>query len=381
MKPSVCSPNCSVRRVADPGRGTAAHSRAERLDGAVEESDIDALLVTEMNNVEYLTGFSGSNGACLVGSGLRIFYTDFRYATRAAEEIAGWEVEIVPGEWLSGLAGLISSAVGDGSIGIEDDHVTVRTSRLLGENLSGGTSLTDAGGLVEFLRRSKDDDEVAAIAAASMLTDSIYSEVFDRGMVGRTEADVAGFVVSRMRELGAEPSFPPIIASGPNGALPHAEPGSRKISPGELVVMDMGSRVDRYCSDCTRTVATGTLPEEAAGIYDVTLRANERALEAIAAGKGASEIDAVARDLIEEAGYGEHFGHGLGHGVGLEVHEAPRLGPRSEDTLVEGDVVTVEPGIYLPGRHGVRIEDLVVVGAEGISRNLSSHPKNLTVVD
>ena len=186
--------------------------------------------------------------------------------------------------------------------------------------------------------------------------------------------------MARMREQGAEPSFPPIVAAGPNGASPHAEPGPRGVGAGELVVIDMGSKLDGYCSDCTRTVATGELESEAAEIYDVTLRANELALEAVAAGTGAADIDSVARDLISDAGYGENFGHGLGHGVGMEVHEAPRLGPRSDDSLIEGDVVTVEPGIYLSGRYGVRIEDLVVVGIGGVAANLSSHPKTLTVV-
>jgi Xaa-Pro aminopeptidase len=355
--------------------------RPERLESAVASSDIDALLVTELVNVEYLTGFKGSNGACLVGPGIRTFLTDFRYTDRAAVEVHGWDIEIVSGEWLAGLAGLLSAAVGKGRIGIEDDHVTVRTGRLLGEKLDDGVSLSDSGGMVEYLRRCKDESEIAAITAAAELTDEIYTEIFERGFIGRTEAEVADYVVARMREQGAEASFPPIVAAGPNGASPHAEPGARAIGSGELVVIDMGSKLDGYCSDCTRTVATGELEAEAVEIYSVTLKAQELALEAVAAGRGAAEIDAVAREVIEEAGYGESFGHGLGHGVGLEIHEAPRLGPRSGDTLIEGDVVTVEPGIYLSGRYGVRIEDLVVVGADGVAANLSAHPKVLTRVE
>ncbi len=343
-------------------------------------SSVDALLVSDLSNIEYLTGFTGTNGACLVGTGIRTFFTDFRYTDRAAAEIEGWNVEIVAGEWLSGLADLVSAAVGDGVVGLEDDHVTVRTARRLEEKLSGGASLSDCGGLVEKLRRSKDDREIAAIAGAAELTDTIYVELFEAGLRGRSEAEIAAWIMARMREQGAEPSFPPIVAAGPNGASPHAEPGPRKVGMGELVVIDMGSKLDGYCSDCTRTVATGEVTVEAAEIYDVTLRANELALEAIAAGREAAAVDAVARDLIAEAGYGENFGHGLGHGVGMEVHEAPRLGPRSDDTLLDGDVVTVEPGIYISGRHGVRIEDLVVVGPEGIARNLSALPKQLTAV-
>lgn len=355
-------------------------SRPERLSEAVALKEIDALLVTQLVNIEYLTGFKGSNAACLIGPGIRTFLTDFRYADRASSEVEGWNVEIVSGDWLAGLAGRISESVPGGEIGIEEEHLSMRSGRQLLEKLDGSASLTDATGLVERLRRSKDAEEVAAIAAAAELTDSIYTELFDRGLVGRTEADVAGYAVGRMREHGAEPSFTPIVAAGPNGASPHAEPGPRVIEVGELVVIDMGSKLESYCSDCTRTVATGDIDAEALEIYEVTLRANELALEAVAAGRSTSEIDAVARELISEAGFGELFGHGLGHGVGLEIHEAPRLGPRSEDVLIEGDVVTIEPGIYISGRHGVRIEDLVVVSAGGVSRNLSSHPKSLTVV-
>lgn len=349
--------------------------RAERLAKLLSEKEIDTLLVTGLVNIEYLTSFTGSNAACLIGPDSRLFFTDFRYAERAAE-LDGWDAQVVSGEWLAGLGKHLS-----GRVGIEDDKVTVRTARRLSDAIGDGCELVDSGGLVEDLRRVKDEAEIIAIAAAAELTDRIYTETFERGLVGRTEADVSAHAVARIREQGAEPSFPPIVAAGPNGALPHAEPGPRVIGPGELVVIDMGSRLDGYCSDCTRTVATGPLDSEAAEIYEVTLRANELALGAVAAGESAAAIDKVARNVIEEAGYGEFFGHGLGHGVGMEIHEAPRLGPRTDDILVVGDVVTVEPGIYLAGRCGVRIEDLVVVGESGVTRNLSAHPKVLTYVD
>ena len=183
-----------------------------------------------------------------------------------------------------------------------------------------------------------------------------------------------------MRELGAEPSFPTIVAAGPNGALPHAEPGEREIGPGELVVFDMGAKLDGYCSDGTRTFATGEPGERAREVYEVVRGAQEAALGAVSVGVRAEEVDSVARDLIAAAGYGERFGHGLGHGVGLEVHEEPRVSQRSEDVLEAGEVVTIEPGIYLPGELGVRIEDLVVVTEDGY-RNLSGLPKDLQLVD
>jgi Xaa-Pro aminopeptidase len=349
--------------------------RTNRLADGLEDLGIDSLLVTNLVNVEYLTGFTGTNAACLVSGDRRVFFTDFRYAERAGELSGEWQVEIISSDWLEGIAAFL-----EGRVGIEDDRVTVRTARRLDEASGADCSLVDAGGAVEDLRRVKDAGEIAAIAAAAVLTDSLYSEIFERGLTGRSEAEVASHVVARMREEGAEPSFPPIVAAGPNGALPHAEPGPWEIGAGELVVIDMGARLDGYCSDCTRTVSTGDLDPQAAEIYEVTLSANEQALAEVRAGAVGSDLDGVARRVIEDAGYGELFGHGLGHGVGLEVHEAPRLGKRSDDVLRAGDVVTVEPGIYIAGRFGVRIEDLVVVGEDGIDRNLSNQPKALVVI-
>jgi len=356
-------------------------ARADRLAEALgsastDGSAVDAYLVTNLTNVEYLTGFTGTNGACLVTEDGRTFLTDFRYAERAAA-IEGWEVEIVSGRWLDGLASRLA-----GTVGFEDDHVTVRTAATL-EEAAEAAELVAAGGQVERLRRVKDAGEIERIAAAAEMTDGLYRELIEFGLLGRTETEVDAFLTGRMRELGAEPSFPPIIASGSNGASPHAEPTDREIGPGELVTVDMGVKLDGYCSDCTRTFATGaesdldSLSREA---YEITLRANEAGLAAIRAGASGSEVDEVARELIRDAGYGENFGHGLGHGVGLEIHEAPRLGPSSEDQLLDGEVVTVEPGIYVSGKTGVRIEDLVVVGPQGVARNLSSIPKELTFV-
>jgi len=208
----------------------------------------------------------------------------------------------------------------------------------------------------------------------------VLRAVAERGLVGRTEADVAWQIKEELHRLGAEgESFPAIVAGGPNGALAHAIPGERRIGPGELVVIDMGARVDGYCSDITRTFATGDPDDELRRIYDVVLAAQLAGLAAVAPGVTGREADAAARDVIEAAGYGEHFGHGTGHGVGLEIHEEPRLSRRAAERLEPGMVVTVEPGIYLEGRAGVRIEDSVLVtvtGAEALTR----FPKELTVV-
>ncbi|MDQ2623117.1 MAG: aminopeptidase P family protein [Actinomycetota bacterium] len=365
----------SERAASGPAPDYSA--RADRLIERLRPEDAEQLLVTSLVNVSWLTGFTGTNGACLAGPDRRLFLTDFRYAERAAG-ITGWEVEIVSGEWLKGVASLLS-----GTVGLEDDRITLREADRLREMAGEDSRLIPSGGLVEDLRRVKEPAELGAIAAAAQLTDSIYLEVIEAGLTGRSEAEVSAFVVGRMREEGAEPSFPPIVASGPNGASPHAEPGPREIGRGELVTIDMGSRLDGYCSDCTRTFATGTeadLDDTSREIYEVTLAANLKGLDALGPGIAGSDVDAEARGVIADAGYGDRFGHGLGHGVGLEVHEAPRLGPRSEDELRVGEVVTVEPGIYLPGRTGVRIEDMVTVGREGVGRNFSSISKDLTFV-
>jgi Xaa-Pro aminopeptidase len=233
---------------------------------------------------------------------------------------------------------------------------------------------------VERLRRVKDPTELEAISAASQLADEVWRWSLERGLGGRSEREVARAAETRIRELGGEPSFPTIVAAGPNGALPHAEPGERKIAEGELVVFDMGALVEGYCSDGTRTFATGEPGDRARDVYELVLGAQHAALEAVAVGVGGEALDEVARARIEAAGHGDRFGHGLGHGVGLEVHEAPRLSRRSEDVLEAGEVVTIEPGVYLPGELGVRIEDLVVVTEDG-HRNLSGMPKELQIVD
>jgi Xaa-Pro aminopeptidase len=350
-------------------------ARGDRLAALVAERGLDCLLVTELVNVRYLTGFGGTNGACVCGGETRVFLTDFRYTERAESEVDGWEVVTVRDDWLAGIAGRLG-----GRAGFEDHQMAVRTLEKLKGKLADSVSLEAAGGTVEKLRRVKDEAELAAIAAAAELADEVWSWSLERGLAGRSELDVARAAEARMRELGADPSFPAIVAAGPNGALPHAEPGEREIGRGELVVFDMGAKLDGYCSDGTRTFAAGEAGDDARTVYETVREAQAAALAAIKAGAGGEAVDAVARELIAAAGHGEHFGHGLGHGVGLEVHEEPRLSPRSEDVLEPGEVVTVEPGIYLPGELGVRIEDLVVVTAEG-HRNLSGLPKGLLVVD
>jgi Xaa-Pro aminopeptidase len=349
--------------------------RGDRLEQLLAEREVEQMLVTDLTNVRYLTGFTGTNGACICGPGTRLFLTDFRYTERAAAEVEGWETVTVAKDWLGGIAERLA-----GRFGFEDDQMAVRMLEKLVEKLPDGAEPVAAGGTVERLRRVKDADELAAIAAAAELADEVWRWTLERGLAGRPERDVARAAEARIRELGGDPSFPAIVAAGPNGALPHAEPGEREIGRGELLVFDMGAKLDGYCSDGTRTFATGEPGEVAREVYGVVQAAQVAALDAIKAGAQGDTLDAAARAVIDDAGYGNRFGHALGHGVGLEVHEGPRLAQRSDDVLEPGEVVTVEPGVYVPGELGVRIEDLVVVTAEG-HRNLSSLSKDLTLVD
>jgi Xaa-Pro aminopeptidase len=348
--------------------------RGDRLARLVAERELDLALVTDLINVRYLTGFGGTNGTCLCGGETRTFFTDFRYTERAEAEVEGWDVVTLTDDWLGGIAERLG-----GRVGFEDDQMSVRLLRRLEEKIQEGVEMVAASGAVEELRRVKDKGELAAIAAAAELADEVWRWSLERGLCGRREREVAAAAEARIRELGAEPSFPAIVAAGPDGALPHAEPGGRTIGEGELVVFDMGAKLDGYCSDGTRTFACGEPGERAREVYETVREAQAAALDAIGPGAGGEAVDAVARAVIEAAGHGERFGHGLGHGVGLEVHEGPRLSQRSEDTLVAGEVVTVEPGIYVAGELGVRIEDLVVVTEDGY-RNLSGLPKDLQIV-
>jgi Xaa-Pro aminopeptidase len=347
-------------------------ARADRLLERLAERELDSLLVTTLMNVRYLSGFTGTNGLCLIGPNERLFLTDFRYVERAETEVPDYERQRGRQDLLADAAERLS-----GRVGFEDHHMSVRTHKRLEGLLPEGVELVPAGGVVEELRAVKEPGELRIMRDAAALADAMYEYIQSRGLVGRTEREVAVDVEREMRERGAEdPSFPSIVAGGPHGALPHADPRDVRIEENTLVIVDMGCRVDGYCSDCTRTFATGDLDDDAVSVYELVLAAQEEALGAVRAGADCRAVDAVARDRIAAAGYGERFGHGLGHGVGLEVHEAPRLAQTAEGSLLTGNAVTVEPGVYVPGAFGVRIEDLVVVTDDG-SEVLSHFPKSL----
>lgn len=352
--------------------------RRQRLRDALTEVGLDALVVSHLPNVRYLTGYVGSNGIAVVGrDGARVL-TDSRYAVSAREQVdADVDVAIGPGDLTANVARAVAELAPGGSVGLEAAYVSMAR----GQQLIGAIQKADAtvvvspeAGHVEQLRIVKDDAEIAAIANAAAMTDRALARVIERGLVDRSEREVAFALQTELFHEGAEgPSFEIIVAAGPNGAKPHAVPGARVIGAGELVVIDLGAIADGYCSDMTRTAITGALPPDLAEAYELCREAQAAAVAALRPGLTCAELDAVARDIIVAAGLGEAFGHGLGHGVGLEIHEAPRVARESSDQLRPGMVVTIEPGIYLEGRGGVRIEDLAVVTEDG-GRVLSQSP-------
>ncbi len=358
--------------------------RVGRLTDDLRTREVDALLVSTLLGVRYLTGFSGTHGLALIAAEPPVphrFFTDFRYKTQSAEQVPdAFEREIVVGELLE--AAVASLDVAGGRLGFDDASVTVAQHARLRELLEDRWELIPCAGAVERLRAVKDANEIARIRAASELADEALRAVLEDGVVGRTERDVVIALELRMRRLGAvAASFPSIVAAGAHGALPHAEPRDEPIPRDALLTIDWGALHEGYCSDCTRTYATGEhISEEARRVYELVLDAQQQGVAAVKAGPNGKEIDAVARAVIEQGGHGERFGHGLGHGVGMEVHEGPRLSRTAgEEPLQVGNVVTVEPGVYLPGRCGVRIEDLLVVTVQR-SEVLTALPKELTVV-
>ena len=354
--------------------------RARLAIELLPEAGLDALLVTDLVNVRYLTGYTGSNGLAVIGESACTFVTDFRYVEQAAEEV---DAAFDRGRGERDLLEAAVELLPDGPVrlGFEEAHMSVRTHRRLRELLPERVSLVGAAGLIERLRAVKEPEEVAAMRRAAAIADEALYWLLGNGLIGRTERELALELEQRMRVLGAEDaSFSAIVAGGPHGALPHASPRDVEIVRGELVVIDWGARVDGYHSDCTRTVAAGALDGDAESVYGLVLQAQLAGVSAVRAGASGRDVDSAARSVIEAAGHGAQFGHGLGHGVGLEVHEDPRLSQRSDDVLSAGNAVTVEPGVYLPGRFAIRIEDLVIVTPDGCDI-LSSVSKELIVAE
>jgi len=356
--------------------------RRERLWQRTRERGLDAFVVINVEgsdrpNLRYLSGFTGSFGVLVVGE-KSLFATDSRYTEQAGNEVAGLTVEEVKGRWLPWLAERLA-ALGVRRVGVGTHRTSLYIYHEL-TRLGAGIEFVPQDGMVEELRRVKSSEEVERIAAAARLTDDGLRWALGELKPGRREREVALDLEFWYRRQGAEDvAFDLIVASGPSSAMPHYRAGERKIAKGDVVLLDIGVRLEGYCSDLTRVVAVGTPSEEVRDIYRLVLDANRAGLAAVADGKSGQEVDRAGRAVIEKAGHGERFGHGLGHGLGLEVHEAPSVAPTSEDVLAVGNVATIEPGVYLPGRFGIRIEDLIAVTEDGC-RILSSFPKDQLVV-
>lgn len=351
------------------------------------------MLVSDLNNVRYLSGFTGSNGALLVFADDRgaVLATDGRYRTQAAEQAPGLEIAIerALGRYLVGRA----ADDGVGRLGFESNVVTVDAFDVLTGELGerkAATELVRAAGTVEALREVKDDGEVALLRLACEAADAALADLVERGGLrpGRTEREVSRELEALMLDHGADAiSFETIVAAGPNSAIPHHRPTDAALATGDFVKIDFGALVAGYHSDMTRTFVLGRAADWQLEIYQLVADAQRAGREALRPGASLRDVDGAARGLIVDAGYGEQFGHGLGHGVGLQIHEAPGIGATSTGTLLAGSVVTVEPGVYLPGRGGVRIEDTLVVPGEAAATRgqapelLTRFPKELAILD
>ncbi len=349
--------------------------RLDRLRGRFDEAGVDALIVTELANIRYLTGFTGSAGVLAVGPGGALLTTDGRYRTQSAEQVSavGAAVEIVIGA-LQGQRDAVKAFVsGAARVGLEADHVSWSDSRQWGELVG---EVVPTSRQVEALREVKDEGEIDRMARAAAIADAALAEVLPLLPSGVTEAEFALALDTAMRRNGAESTaFETIVAAGPNSAKPHHRPTGRNVGHGESVVVDFGATFEGYRSDMTRTFFVGGEPEgELARVFEVVRDSQARGVAAVAPGVGCKEVDEVCRKVIAEAGWAERFEHGTGHGVGLDIHEAPTVSPLGTATLGAGMVVTVEPGIYLPGTGGVRIEDTLAVTETG-SRALTNFSK------
>lgn len=340
--------------------------RLEALGARLSAEKIDALLLTSLPNIRYLSGFSGTSALGLATTSEFRLITDFRYETQAADEVGDLaDVRIEPVSLWTGLWDLLHHMPSVEVIGFESAHIVHRDfQRLLNEGST--RQWRPHLNLVESLRESKDAGEVALIAEAARIATSALSRILPLVAANQTELEIAGLLEKALRDEGSEEApFPPIVASGPRSALPHARASSRPLGRGDFLLLDFGAQHQGYCSDVTRTFVVGIPTAEQREIYEVVRDANHIASHSVRAGMSGSAADALARSYIERHGHGAAFGHSLGHGLGLEVHEAPRLARTAEATLVAGAVVTIEPGIYRPGWGGVRIEDDVHLSENG----------------
>jgi len=347
-------------------------SRIGRLQKLLGRENLGGLVVSGLTNIRYLCGYTGSNGMMVVTRNRARFYTDFRYQEQMKKEVRGCTRQVLKRDLYHDFP--VKDVRGIRRLGVESTNLTLHRFRLLRRRLK-RVRLVPSNDLVLRLRRTKEPAEVALMKKAQQVTDRLFRRLLDLVKPGVTERDLALEIEIEFRRQ-AEPAFVPIVASGPNAAQPHARYSDRRLRPGDVITFDLGCRWHGYCSDMTRTVFLGKAPARLRAVYHHVLAAQERALATIRPGVAGKWVDAAAREYLDRVGLGKFFGHGLGHGVGLEVHELPNLSPNSKDILEPGDVVTVEPGVYLPGLGGVRIEDMVVVTKTGCA-NLTRSPKRL----
>jgi Xaa-Pro aminopeptidase len=353
--------------------------RVSRLRSRVVSDGLDAFVVTGPGSVRWLTGYGGSNGLCIVTATEQRFLTDFRYGSGVAHLRDSWDVQVVDQNLIGVIGEQLPSMLGDSRrVGFEATRLTYAHWLILDEAArASGRDLIATTNLPEEVRAVKAPDEIALIRAGAEINDRVYEWLASEGLDGTSERDWQTAIADKMRELGGDGvAFDALVASGANGASPHAVAGSQPIARNTLVVLDLGARVGGYCSDCTRTFATGHTDDAMREVYEVVLRAQEAALALVKPGASCIDVHETARRVIGDAGYGDYFNHGTGHGVGVEIHEEPRFRSGLGGHLEPGNVVTVEPGVYLPERFGVRIEDLVVVTEDG-HEVLSRFPKSL----
>ncbi|MBO8125870.1 MAG: aminopeptidase P family protein [Firmicutes bacterium] len=351
-------------------------SRLARLREKLAEKGLDGFLAFKIENVFYLSGFTGDTGAVLITADAAYFFADSRFQLQASQEAEGYEVVPVERSYFGSIAEFISGRSLK-RIGVEANHLTVGGFQSLQEKLGEVCTLVPEDQLIEGLRMVKEPGELDILKKAVELTEEAFSRLQPLIVPGVTEEYLRVELLKLMYEQGfTGPSFDFIIASGERGALPHGVASQKEIRRGELVTFDFGGIYKHYCSDMTRTLAIGEVDSELKEIYEVVRQAQQAAEEAAKPGMTGVELDKVARQVIEEAGYGQYFGHGLGHGVGLEVHELPTASPKGEIALEPGMVITIEPGIYIPGRGGVRIENEIVITEEG-AQSLNRFPKEL----
>jgi Xaa-Pro aminopeptidase len=364
------------------GSGTQFQLRLQGFRKVLAEQPFEAFLVTEPWNRAYLSGFwaedmdlTESSGFLVISDEAQVLATDFRYQEQAEREAAGFEVLIYKESFATVLPEIFAS-LGARNLGFEGNHMIydrfVKTKEALQQWNQDGELLPTLD-LVESLRMVKEPGEIEAIRNSLALTESVLETVLGEAEVGKTENELAWRIEQLMREAGAEAvAFPPIVASGPSAAMPHAVVSDRELQESETIIIDLGARVAHYCSDMTRTLILGAPDEKTRHVYSIVREAQLQAMATVRPGISSREVDKVARDYIAAAGYGDHFGHGLGHGVGLAVHEKPGFGKSSAMVLEPNMVVTIEPGIYLPGWGGVRLENMVRVtrdGCENLNQN------------